>query len=63
VLTLASEGKTCIFISSELDEVMRTSHRVLVLRDHEIVAQLDQDQIDQDTIMEIIAGGGHDKPS
>lgn len=57
VLTLASEGKTCIFISSELDEVMRTSHRVLVLRDNAIVAELGQDEIDEQTIMHIIAGG------
>lgn len=57
VLTLASEGKTCIFISSELDEVMRTSHRVLVLRDNAIVAELNQDEMDEQTIMHIIAGG------
>ena len=57
VLTLASEGKTCIFISSELDEVMRTSHRVLVLRDNAIVAELSQDEMNEQTIMHIIAGG------
>lgn len=61
VLTLAQEGKTCIFISSELDEVVRTSHRVLVLRDQKIVAQLDQDQVNEQTIMQIIAGGSHDE--
>ncbi len=33
VLSLAEEGKSCIFISSELDEVLRTSHRVVVMRD------------------------------
>ena len=57
VLTLAREGKTCIFISSELDEVLRTSHRVLVLRDRTIVAQLDQDEVNEQSIMQIIAGG------
>jgi simple sugar transport system ATP-binding protein len=57
VLTLASEGKTCIFISSELDEVMRTSHRVLVLRDKAIVAELSQDEVNEQTITRIIAGG------
>ncbi len=34
VLDLAGQGKSCIFISSELEEVLRCSHRVLVLRDH-----------------------------
>ncbi len=57
VLTLASEGKTCLFISSELDEVLRTSHRVLVLRDNAIVAELGQDEMNEQTIMHIIAGG------
>ena len=57
VLTLAGEGKTCIFISSELDEVLRTSHRVLVLRDNAIVAELAPDEMNEHTIMHIIAGG------
>lgn len=57
VLTLAGEGKTCIFISSELDEVLRTSHRVLVLRDNAIVAELAADEVNEHTIMHIIAGG------
>ncbi len=57
VLTLAGEGKTCLFISSELDEVLRTSFRVLVLRDNAVVAELGQDELDEQTIMHIIAGG------
>ena len=57
VLTLAGEGKSCIFISSELDEVLRTSHRVLVLRDNAIVAELAQAEMNERTIMNIIAGG------
>jgi simple sugar transport system ATP-binding protein len=56
VLTLASEGKTCIFISSEMDEVVRTSHRILVLRDGEIVAELTGDEMNEQTIMHTIAG-------
>jgi len=32
VLSLAEEGKACVFISSELEEVLRTSHRIVVLR-------------------------------
>ncbi len=35
VIDLASKGVACMFISSELEEVMRTSHRVVVMRDHE----------------------------
>ena len=32
VLSLAEEGKSCMFISSELEEVLRTSHRIVVLQ-------------------------------
>jgi simple sugar transport system ATP-binding protein len=39
VLSLAEEGKACLFISSELEEVLRTSHRVVVLREREKVAE------------------------
>ena len=33
VLSLAEGGMSCMFISSELDEVLRTCHRIVVLRD------------------------------
>jgi len=56
VLDLAAEGRTCVFISSELEEVMRTSHRIVVLRDHHKVTELDGD-IDEREIMHAMAGG------
>jgi len=37
VLELAEDGKACLFISSELEEVLRTSDRIVVLRDQEKV--------------------------
>lgn len=59
VLSLAAEGKACIFISSELDEVLRTSHRVMVLRDRQVVAELTGKEIDEKMIMQSIAGEVH----
>jgi simple sugar transport system ATP-binding protein len=56
VLELAEEGKTCIFISSELEEVLRTSHRIVVLRDQQKVSEF-SDQVDEHTIMQAMAGG------
>ncbi|HMQ51290.1 MAG TPA: sugar ABC transporter ATP-binding protein [Anaerolineae bacterium] len=56
VLELAEEGKACIFISSELEEVMRTSHRIVVMRDREKVAELAGDKTAEKEIMQIIAG-------
>ena len=56
VLSLAEEGKSCVFISSELEEVLRTSHRVVVLRDRAKVTEFAGD-IDEQQIMQAIAGG------
>jgi simple sugar transport system ATP-binding protein len=56
VLELAEEGKTCIFISSELEEVLRTSHRIVVLRDQQKVTEF-SDEVDEHTIMQAMAGG------
>ena len=55
VLSLAEEGKSCVFISSELEEVMRTSHRIVVLREREKVIEFAGD-VDEHQIMQSIAG-------
>jgi simple sugar transport system ATP-binding protein len=55
VLDLAEEGKSCIFISSELEEVLRCSHRILVLRDHKKAAEY-PGNVDDQTIMQTMAG-------
>jgi galactofuranose transport system ATP-binding protein len=56
VLSLAEEGRACVFISSELEEVLRTSHRIVVLREREKVAEF-AGEIDEKTIIQAIAGG------
>jgi monosaccharide-transporting ATPase len=55
VLSLAEEGKACVFISSELEEVMRTSHRIVVLRDREKVGEF-IGETDEHKIMKAMAG-------
>ena len=55
VLELADEGMACVFISSELEEVLRTSHRIAVLREREKVAEF-SGEVDEHTIMHTIAG-------
>jgi monosaccharide-transporting ATPase len=55
VLDLAEEGKSCVFISSELEEVLRTSHRVIVLRDHKKAAEY-SGNVDDQTIIQTMAG-------
>jgi len=55
VLSLAEEGKSCVFISSELEEVLRTSHRIVVMRDHKKVNEYSGD-VGERKIMQAIAG-------
>jgi simple sugar transport system ATP-binding protein len=55
VLSLAEEGKSCIFISSELEEVLRTSHRIVVMRDRAKVTEFAGD-VDEQELMQAIAG-------
>jgi simple sugar transport system ATP-binding protein len=57
---LCQGGMGLIFISSELEEVARLSHRVLVLRDRQVIGSLSGEQVSEHNIMAMIAdGGGH----
>jgi len=55
VLDLAEEGKSCVFISSELEEVLRTSHRIVVLREKEKVTEF-SGEVEEQTIMHAMSG-------
>jgi monosaccharide-transporting ATPase len=57
--SLRENGMAILFISSELEEVVRDSQRVIVLRDRAKVAELTGDQISEETIMRTIAGHDH----
>ena len=57
VLKLASEGKSITFISSETDEMLRTCSRLVVMRDRQVVGELEGDDLTQSRIMSTIAGG------
>ena len=59
VLSLAEEGRSCVFISSELEEVLRTSHRIIVMRDLAKVNEFDG-EVDEHRLMQAIAGAEHD---
>jgi galactofuranose transport system ATP-binding protein len=53
---LAASGKSVMFISSELEEVVRCSDRVAVLKDKAKVGELHGENINQSEIMSVIAG-------
>jgi simple sugar transport system ATP-binding protein len=56
IIQLADEGKGIIFISSEIEEMLRTCSRMAVLRDGEKVGELSGDMT-QESVMRAIAGG------
>lgn len=56
VLQLAEQGKSIIFISSEIEEMLRTCSRMVVLRDGEKVGELTE-ELTQHRVMQAIAGG------
>ncbi|MFD8498924.1 sugar ABC transporter ATP-binding protein [Amycolatopsis sp. NPDC059657] len=57
VTQLSSDGVAVVFISAELEEVLRLSHRVVVLRDRQVVAQLANDSLTAEQIMSTMAEG------
>lgn len=56
MLEMCRDGVSVIFISSELDEIIRCSNRVIVMRDGHKAAELDGANCTQADILSIIAG-------
>ena len=57
VLKLAEEGVSVTFISSEVEEMLRTCSRLIVMRDRHIVGELKGSDLNQTKVMKTIAGG------
>ena len=57
VRKLAEEGMSVTFISSEIEEMLRTCSRLIVMRDRKIVGELRGTELSQDNVMRTIAGG------
>ena len=58
VLKLAEENMSVTFISSEIEEMLRTCSRLIVMRDRNIVGELTGGDLTQAQVMKTIAGGG-----
>jgi len=64
IVGLAERGMTVVFISSEIDEMLRCCSRMIVLRDRKKVGELSGKEIAESAVMSLIAGGvknGEDK--
>ncbi len=57
VVKLAEQGMAVVFISSEIEEMLRTCDRMVVMRDGAKVGELSEEEMNQSTIMSTIAGG------
>jgi ABC-type sugar transport system ATPase subunit len=55
--SLAAQGLAIVLISSELDEVLRLSHRILVLRRGRLAGEFAGGAADKETILAASAGG------
>ncbi len=58
VLKLAEEGVSVTFISSEIEEMLRTCSRLIVMKDRAIVGELSGASLTESVVMRVIAGGG-----
>ena len=56
IAALAREGKSIIVVSSEMQEVIGLATRVIVMRQGEIVGELEGDEINEQDIMRYSAG-------
>ncbi|MQR00077.1 ATP-binding cassette domain-containing protein [Glaciimonas sp. GS1] len=56
VIALCRKGMTILFISSEISEVLRVSDRMLVLRDRKACGEYRRGELDDDSVLEVIAG-------
>jgi galactofuranose transport system ATP-binding protein len=62
IQSLRQDGLAVLFISSELEEVVRQSQRVVVLRDRRKVDELTEAAISEQAIMESIASHSSERP-
>ncbi|NYD65609.1 sugar ABC transporter ATP-binding protein [Agromyces atrinae] len=59
IATLAEDGMAVVFISSELEEVVRLSERIVVLKDHRKIGEImNGPDITAETVVDVIAAEG-----
>ncbi|WP_211441472.1 sugar ABC transporter ATP-binding protein [Collimonas humicola] len=56
VIALCRKGMAILFISSEISEVLRVSDRMLVLRDRKACGEYRRGELDDDSVLQVIAG-------
>ena len=54
---VVAQGRSIIVISSEMEEIMGISDRILVMREGHITGELSRGEFSPDTIMQYAVGG------
>lgn len=57
---LAASGMAILLVSSESDEIIALSDRVLVMQDHTIVGELDHTKLTERALMQLATGSTHE---
>ncbi|MDE2770838.1 MAG: sugar ABC transporter ATP-binding protein [Bacteroidota bacterium] len=57
---LAARGMAILLVSSESDEIIALSDRVLVMQDHTVVGELDHTELTERALMQLATGTAHD---
>ena len=55
--TLAEEGVAVLFVSSEMEEILGMSDRVLVMHEGRISGELSREQLSEEAVMHLATGG------
>src|SRR5271165_4474402 len=63
IQSLRQDGLAVLFISSELEEIVRQSQRVVILRDRRKVGELTEAEISEEAIMQAIATADTERPA
>ena len=63
IQSLRQEGLAVLFISSELEEIVRQSQHVVILRDRRKVGELTEAEISEEAIMQSIAAADTERPA
>ena len=63
IQSLRQEGLAVLFISSELEEIVRQSQHVVILRDRRKVGELAEAEISEEAIMQSIATADTERPA
>jgi len=59
IVELAAQGVGVMMISSEMEEIVGISDRVIVMREGSIVGELDRTQIKEEAVLALAIGATH----